>query len=149
MKGLLLLLAGGCCLPVFFGGLAAAAEDADTQVQVSRMLLARARDDYEIVAKARAVNRGLLERLEQNFQPFIERRGGELVYNFRKSVGGGMPPVVNELQELVDWHEKAVRRHFYLAEEGVRAGVKLNDALNRMEEFASGEPDNGDELEAE
>lgn len=132
---------GLCCLEVQAG------EEVDTQVQVARMLLNRARDEYEIVAKAKAANRGLIERLEQQLQPYLERREGELVYNFRRAQSGSTPPSLNEIQELADWHEKAVKRHFYYTDEGIKTGVKLNDALNRMEELGPAEDDH--QLEAE
>lgn len=137
MKAELLTALGAALL---FGGMALAADAADPQAQVAKMLLERARDDYEIVSKAKAANRGLLERLEQQLQPYVERRGGELTYNFRRTQpGSSTPPALNEIQELADWHEKAVKRHFYYDEEGIKAGVKLNDALNRMEDFAPDE----------
>lgn len=130
----LFLLALCCCAA---WGTVQAAEEGDTQAQVAKMLLDRAKDEYEIVAKARAANRGLLERIEQELQPYAERRAGELFYNFRRAQPGLAG--LREMQEIVDWHEKAVKRHFYLAEEGIKAGVKLNDALTRMDEFAPAE----------
>lgn len=126
------------------------ADAKDIQIQIAEMMLQRARSDYEIVSKAKAANHGLLQSIEQQLQPYLERREGELVYNFRKSTSGSAQPTLNQIQELAQWHEKAVRRHFYYAEEHVKAGVKLNDALNRMEEAKSDtQPHDVDEHEEE
>lgn len=131
------------------------ADEEDTQAQIAKMLLTRARSDYEIVTKAKAANYGLLKKIEQRLQPFLDRKGGEIIYNFRRSAGGSTQPDVREIQELADWHEKAVRRHFYYAEVSIKTGVKLNDALNRMEELQpaaepfSQDDDEHEELEEE
>lgn len=148
MKRMAMCLALACCFCC--SGLdARAGEEPDTQVQVARMLLNRARDEYEIVAKAKAANRGLIERLEQQLQPYLERREGELIYNFRRAQSGATPPSLNEIQELADWHEKAVKRHFYYTDEGIKTGIKLNDALNRMEELVPVEEAEDQQLEPE
>lgn len=132
---------------------ARSADENDTQTQIAKMLLQRARSDYEVVSKAKAANHGLLQSIEQHLQPYLERRDGELVYNFRKSASASAQPGLNQIQELVEWHEKAVRRHFYYTEESIKTGVKLNDALNRMEELKSEahpyEPDDQEHHELE
>lgn len=110
-------------------------EEEDTQIQIAKMLLQRARSDYAMVSKAKAANHGLLQSIEQHLQPYMERRDGEIVYNFRKSASGSAQPSLSQIQELAEWHEKAVRRHFYYTEESIKSGVKLNDALNRIEEL--------------
>lgn len=116
---------------------------ADNEAQVAKLLADRAREEYEIIAKARAANRGLLTKIQRQIQPYLERRAsdGELVYNFDKPAAGATP-TTREMHELVDWHEQAVRRHLFLSEAAVTSGVKLTDALNRLDDFLPDPEDN-------